>query len=772
MRRRTLSYEVRLFAGKTDPVNSGFWLPLWMHLRDTAGIMVYLAQRWLPESVRQHIELDEDLLTQTACFLGWVHDLGKISAAFQGPMMAQLPEPRQCLEKYTTLSYREQNRKYSRHALASEAILRWLKCPNGLASVAGAHHGKPQTGKDVLDQLGDEEEEGSWESNYWPEGEQKFWENCWRELFDYALQESGFSSVDELPQLTIPAEILLTGLLIMADWVASNTRYFPLIPVEEVGSDTLYPARVNRAWEALDLTSPWEVQSDVTEPGAFAERFGFPPNEVQRAMLEAVSQAQEPGMFILEAQMGVGKTEAALGVAEILAKHGGEGGIFFGLPTQATANGIFGRLLAWAEKQPDGLEHSIKLAHGMAELNEAYLRLQQDTVRVEEDLEADPDADPESRVMVHQWFRGNKQGLLADFVIGTVDQLLMAALQQKHVMLRHLGLAGKVVVIDECHAYDAYMNCYLDRALTWLGRYKVPVILLSATLPAKRRVELVRAYLNGRTAPDGPWQTCRGYPLLTWTDGKRVEQTTIPLETEPRRVETFPLTGEQLTDTLRSALREGGCAGVIVNTVKKAQAIAARLRAELPEFEVVVFHAQFLMPDRAAKEEALMKRIGKHSTPEQRDKLIVVGTQVLEQSLDIDLDLLVTELCPMDLLLQRIGPRGGLVPGRWRRPAVPCWTLGWRSSTRAARRFTGNGCSGAPASSCPPPSPCPMISPRWCRMSMAGSPTRCPPARRALRPGWSTKRPSESKWARRRLLPSCRQKSTESALPGIRWTIG
>lgn len=289
------------------------------------------------------------------------------------------------------------------------------------------------------------------------------------------------------------------------------------------------------------------------------------------------------------------------------------------------------------------------------ELNEAYLRLQQDTVWVEEDLEADPDADPESRVMVHQWFRGNKQGLLADFVIGTVDQLLLAALKQKHVMLRHLGLAGKVAVIDECHAYDAYMNCYLDRALTWLGRYKVPVILLSATLPAKRRVELVRAYLNGRTAPDGLWQTCRGYPLLTWTDGKQVEQTTIPLETEPRRVETFPLTEEQLTDTLRSALREGGCAGVIVNTVKKAQAIAARLRAELPEFEVVVFHAQFLMPDRAAKEEALMKRIGKHSTPEQRDKLIVVGTQVLEQSLDIDLDLLVTELCPMDLLLQRIG---------------------------------------------------------------------------------------------------------------------
>ena len=88
MRRRTLSYEVRLFAGKTDPVNRDFWLPLWMHLRDTAGIMVYLVQRWLPESVRQHIGLDEDLLTQTACFLGWVHDLGKASTNFQCPIMA------------------------------------------------------------------------------------------------------------------------------------------------------------------------------------------------------------------------------------------------------------------------------------------------------------------------------------------------------------------------------------------------------------------------------------------------------------------------------------------------------------------------------------------------------------------------------------------------------------------------------------------------------------------------------------------------------------
>lgn len=642
--RRTLN-KTRFLAGKTDPENTSLWLPLWMHLWDTAGIMERLVRQWLPESVKRAMGFErEEALLAHARFLGGIHDIGKATVAFQANILRTLPEARQRLETLTPLDCPEQNRRESPHARAGEAVLLWDDCPGGIASIVGAHHGKPQSCAAVDDQL-----EG-WESNYYPKGQKKVWENFWTELLMTVLQDCGFDDTAELDDLNPQEEVLLTGLLIMADWIASNTEYFPLIPVEELGSMEDYPARVDRAWEKLALPFPWEAQPGIADPQEFAVRFGFAPNAVQRAVLEAVDTAAEPGILILEAQMGVGKTEAALAAAEVMASRFGLGGVFFGLPTQATANGIFPRLLGWADTQSEEtLPQAIKLAHGMAELNECYLRLQGRGVQLEED------AQEAHQVQVHQWFRGNKQALLANFVIGTVDQLLLAALAQKHVMLRHLGLAGKVVIIDECHAYDTYMNCYLDRALEWLGWYKVPVILLSATLPARRRAELVEAYQQKKAVPDAPWKTSCGYPLLTWTDGAEVKQTAIPPDAPGKTVQLTTLTEPELPALLRRKLAEGGCAGVIVNTVKKAQKIAQLLRESLPDKEVQLFHAQFLMPDRAARENQLMARIGKGSEPERRNDLIVVGTQVMEQSLDIDLDVLVTELCPMDLLLQRIG---------------------------------------------------------------------------------------------------------------------
>ena len=380
----------------------------------------------------------------------------------------------------------------------------------------------------------------------------------------------------------------------------------------------------------------------------FELRFGFSPNRVQQTVMEIAQQVSEPGIFIVEAQMGIGKTEAALAAAEILGKKAECGGIFFGLPTQATANGLFPRLVKWAEQQSEGVKLGIRLAHGATELNEDYQRMVQKSSSSMED-------DGDSNLVVHSWFEGKKVALLADFVIGTVDQFLMAGLRQKHVMLRHLGLAGKVVIIDECHAYDAYMNCFLDTVLQWLGEYKVPVILLSATLPSERRAELVSAYVNRTIDTDDFWCNTTGYPLFTWTDAGAIYQKKMEWNETQTSVQILKLLDEEKISVLKSELREGGCAGVILNTVKRAQEFTELVKEQLPEYDVILIHSQFLMSDRAEVEQEILRRTGKTSDPEQRNRLIVVGTQVLEQSLDIDFDVMITDLCPIDLLLQRIG---------------------------------------------------------------------------------------------------------------------
>lgn len=532
------------------------------------------------------------------------------------------------------------------HSFCGEAILGNQGFPVGISVIVASHHGK--TPNDDFDSRKSKQE--FYEKSVYCGKQKEIWENIWKEWIAICLEQSGFSGVEELQDTGMKAQILLTGLLIMADWLASNTYLFPTIDVETNGEMNLYPSRVERAMERIHLPDFWiPGENDFgMDAELFELRFGFSPNRVQQTVMEIAQQVSEPGIFIVEAQMGIGKTEAALAAAEILGKKAECGGIFFGLPTQATANGLFPRLVKWAEQQSEGVKLGIRLAHGATELNEDYQRMVQKSSSSMED-------DGDSNLVVHSWFEGKKVALLADFVIGTVDQFLMAGLRQKHVMLRHLGLAGKVVIIDECHAYDAYMNCFLDTVLQWLGEYKVPVILLSATLPSERRVELVSAYVNRTIDTDDFWCNTTGYPLFTWTDAGAIYQKKMEWNETQTSVQILKLLDEERISVLKSELREGGCSGVILNTVKRAQEFTELVKEQLPEYDVILIHSQFLMPDRAEIEQEILRRTGKTSGPEQRNRLIVVGTQVLEQSLDIDFDVMITDLCPIDLLLQRIG---------------------------------------------------------------------------------------------------------------------
>lgn len=639
----TFSPQLASVVAKSDPESNSRWLPFVMHSLDAAGIMERLAREWLPagtfDRLREMCGTDDPIPVLKFCAL--VHDIGKITVCFQAKIADAAGFS--AFSEFVDLPKSLENASATPHALASEAILIEYGCPLGVASIAGAHHGKPA----AIASHADEQLE-TYPENYYSKNK-KLFRSLWKEWLDFALECSGYNSIEDVPEITVPAQVVICGMLIMADWIASNTAYFPLIPLDEIGGLSDYPERIDRAWKKLSFPEPWVSGAGFgMSRDDFSARFGFPPNKTQEEVIETITGSASSGIYIFEAPMGLGKTEAALAAAEILAARSGAGGLFFGMPTQATSNGIFPRLEKWAEgiSEDDSAVHSIKLAHAAAALNDDYRAI----------LEGHSTLNDESHgLIVHDWFSGRKQALLSDFVIGTVDQMLMAALKQKHVMLKHTGLAGKVVVVDECHAYDAYMSQYLDTAIKWLGVYKVPVIILSATLPAKRRAELVKAYMNVNKLPDAEWKHSLSYPLLTYTENGDIRQKKLRYEKKSRTVEIERITGDKVCEMVGYSVNRGGCAGVIVNTVKKAQTLTEELRAAFPESDVIVMHAQFIMTERAEREKRILERVGKHSDPDTRRGLIIVGTQVLEQSLDLDFDLMITELCPMDLLLQRIG---------------------------------------------------------------------------------------------------------------------
>lgn len=635
-------------VAKSDKENSMGWLPFWMHSLDTAGVMEKLLLHWIPRNVYDYLSEScgsEDRVLPTARFCALTHDIGKIIAFFQARIAeAMLDSPFLAYvdPKYAKTKNFLHNGK-TPHPLASRAILLRYGCPKGIASIAGAHHGRTTS---YIDEV--EDQIGTYPKNYY--GSQKLlFTSLWQEWIDFSLQDVGLDSIEELPELPMPAQVLLCGLLIIADWIASNPRYFPLIFLDEKGNISDYPDRIERGWEKLAFPEPWCADVPFGMDGeAFQARFGFFPNGTQEEVIDAVNAADSAGIYILEAPMGLGKTEAALAMAEILASKVGTGGLFFGMPTQATSNGIFTRLEKWAAglTETEGVVHSIRLAHAAAMLNDAYRELLEGYSNTEED--------DMTGLIVHGWLSGRKQAMLSDFVIGTVDQMLMAGLKQRHMMLRHIGLAGKVVVVDECHAYDAYMSSYLDMVIRWLGTYKVPVIILSATLPTERRAELIDAYL-GNVSDDRAWKHNLAYPLLTYTDGENVQQKVLSYRGEDKEIHVEKISYAQIVETVGEGLQCGGCVGVIMNTVKRAQEIATALRTEFPDNRVIVIHSQFIITERAKREKQILELVGKNSTEESRRGLIIVGTQVLEQSLDLDFDRMITELCPMDLLLQRMG---------------------------------------------------------------------------------------------------------------------
>ncbi|MEW6230021.1 MAG: CRISPR-associated helicase Cas3', partial [Bacillota bacterium] len=273
-----------------------------------------------------------------------------------------------------------------------------------------------------------------------------------------------------------------------------------------------------------------------------------------------------------------------------------------------------------------------------------------------------PEGGAEGAVVAEEWFTPKKRALLAPFGVGTVDQALLSVMRVKHGFVRLFGLGGKAVIVDEVHAYDTYTSTLLERLLAWLGAMGSPVILMSATLPAARRQALVKAYA-GRDVAVVPTR----YPRLTWVSSDGSD--TIHFAGGPiRKIELEWQVGDraEIASRLVGVIRSGGCAAWICNTVGQAQETYETLQRAATEAGLEVgssggdsllldlFHAHYPYRERQRREARSIEAFGKEAKS-RPERAILVATQVVEQSLDVDFDLIVTEMAPVDLILQRAG---------------------------------------------------------------------------------------------------------------------
>lgn len=628
------------------------WHPLLLHLLDVAACADAILQRE-PASTRSRLAAVLGLPWNAArpwlLLLIACHDLGKGCPGFQ------------C--KWKNLSGLNAGPSPDitiNHAFVSQVELCELLIELGwpeetadlVADAVGCHHGE-RASPTVRDRLA-----GNRRALGTPE-----WKLARRALFEAMVAVFSPGTPPIKPALSGPDFMLLAGLTSFSDWIGSNEMFFPFGSPDDCDDPAAWfkVRREINAESALDQTG-WLPRLPLAEAArTFEMVFGFEPRPLQQAMSDALATIDRPAILLVEAPMGEGKTEAALYAHLELQRRIGHRGLYVALPTKATGNAMFGRVLKFLQNQRGDRQLDLQLLHGGALLNEDYQQLKPGGIF---------DAAKGGEVRASEWFTHKKRALLSEYGVGTIDQALLTILPVRHQFVRLWGLANRVVVFDEIHAYDAYTGTLLLHLLRWLLALGASVVLLSATLPPQIRHQLAK--LVGQSTEERE----AIYPRLSvYQPGKEVRS--IPFDADPTRrlslrIQPIAAALSAIKAALNAPLASGGYALALTNTVQRAQDLyrdygegellkidGESIGKRLPDgTEVYLFHARFPADIRQLREDAVLKLFGPPdpATPDLRiGRKILIATQVAEQSLDLDFDLIATDLAPMDLLLQRAG---------------------------------------------------------------------------------------------------------------------
>lgn len=635
------------------------WHPLAAHCADVAACTEALLEHTLIRRRLARLAGRADLDPVTVarlCVLAALHDLGKFNQHFQNkgrpgalpreghvreliPLFGDVNERDTFFEALSVLPLRDWGDEGAVAALL-------------LASIA--HHGRPIP----LDNPGVSHDSARWRTR----GSL----NPFAGMRDLAAQAARWfpeasRAGPPLPDAA-PFQHGFAGLVMLADWLGSDRddARFPFS--RSLDEDRIAFAR-DRAARAL--------RENGVAIGHLARALGgeityarfsaiTAPHDTQAHML-ALPLADEGTLTILEAETGSGKTEASLAHFFRLLQAGAVEGMYFALPTRTAATQIYRRVHDAVTRMFAGAADAPPVVLAVP----GYLRVDgREGQRLPEFRvlwKDDTNDTVRGQSMRHRGWAAEhpKRYLAASISVGTVDQCLLSALMTDHAHLRATTLSRSLLVVDEVHASDAYMTTLLREVLRFHRAAGGHALLMSATLGSVAR----DMYVHDRRVTEYERAAAEPYPRIALHAPGAPPHVVAPAQGRSKRVSlsTLPWMDEPAAVAQRAldAARQGARVLVLRNTVRACIETQRALEAIAPRevlFRVgdvaTAHHARFAGADREALDKTIEDRLGKASTPGGR---VVVATQTVQQSLDLDADLLITDLCPLDVLLQRIG---------------------------------------------------------------------------------------------------------------------
>lgn len=485
--------------------------PLVCHLIDVGQAALALWKLAFTDSLRHQIatlmglEDDPDSAGRTLAFWIALHDLGKASPAFQ-----RMHQPAIRILEDAQLSFPQQiGTQRVWHATITAVTLADLlsstlnpRSRKKIAEALGGHHGSWPSAQVLEDYRDVERLVGN-----------RGWQNVRAELVNVLqvlFHPSEFCklSVDQAEFNSFLT--LFSGMTTVADWIGSMEEYFSYIDILPIDVEKYAEQAAENAQLALKELH-WTEWQPPQKAASFVELFPYltdGPSPMQQAVIRLAEQLTQPALVIIEAPTGSGKTEAALYLADCWAYGLQQRGLYVAMPTLATSNQMFSRVSEFLERRYPNQFNTPLLIHSQARWMQEEPPPGIDT---EEESGNVAEEESESEAQDMAWFLPRKRSLLAPNGVGTVDQTLLSVLQTRHFFVRLLGLAHKTIIFDEVHAYDVYMSELFQKLLQWLRAMNVSVVLLSATLPAKKRLELLTAYAGPNSTPPANVE----YPAIT-----------------------------------------------------------------------------------------------------------------------------------------------------------------------------------------------------------------------------------------------------------------